>query len=52
MIEFLCPICNIEIDCKGNLSAFNRHIDKCIMKEEDTNKSGHQIDAIVEQKEK
>jgi hypothetical protein len=35
MLEFCCPICDKQIDCKGNLAAFNRHIDKCMMGEAD-----------------
>ncbi len=34
IIEFECPICNKEIDCKGNLAAFNRHIDKCMLEDQ------------------
>jgi hypothetical protein len=33
VLNFFCPICNEEIDCKGNLAAFNRHIDRCMSKD-------------------
>lgn len=28
--KYLCPICNEYIDCKGNLSIFNKHVDRCL----------------------
>ncbi|CAD8068002.1 unnamed protein product [Paramecium primaurelia] len=28
--SFRCPICNKEIDCKGNNTVLNKHIDRCI----------------------
>jgi hypothetical protein len=28
--QFVCPICNQEVQCMSNLAAFNRHIDKCL----------------------
>ncbi len=28
--KYLCPVCNEYIDCKGNLSLFNKHVDKCL----------------------
>jgi hypothetical protein len=28
--KFLCPICNQYVDCKGNISMFNKHVDKCL----------------------
>lgn len=28
--KYFCPICSQDIDCKGNIAVFNRHIDKCL----------------------
>ncbi len=42
MLEFWCPICEKEIDCRGNLAAFNRHIDKCMMGEVEKEKQEKQ----------
>ena len=28
--EFICPICNKEVECMNNLARFNRHVDKCL----------------------
>ncbi|CAD8145288.1 unnamed protein product [Paramecium octaurelia] len=28
--SFRCPICNKDIDCKGNNTVLNKHIDRCI----------------------
>ncbi|CAD8153511.1 unnamed protein product [Paramecium pentaurelia] len=28
--SFNCPICNKDIDCKGNNTVLNKHIDRCI----------------------
>ena len=35
--KFLCPICNDMVDCKGNISLFNKHVDKCLSKDETAN---------------
>jgi hypothetical protein len=32
--KFLCPICNEQIDCKGNVTLFNKHVDKCLVQSE------------------
>ena len=32
--QYLCPICNAMVDCKGNISLFNRHVDKCLTKDQ------------------
>ena len=28
--KFLCPICNELVEAKGNISLFNKHVDKCL----------------------
>lgn len=28
--KYLCPICSEFLDCKGNLSLFNKHVDRCL----------------------
>lgn len=30
--KYMCPICNEFIDCKGNITMFNRHVDRCLNK--------------------
>lgn len=30
--KYICPVCSDVIDCKGNISIFNRHVDKCLTK--------------------
>ena len=31
--KYLCPICSQMVDCKGNISLFNKHVDKCLTKD-------------------
>jgi hypothetical protein len=28
--KFLCPICSEYIECKGNITRFNKHVDLCL----------------------
>ena len=30
--KFMCPICSESVDCKGNVSLFNKHVDRCLSK--------------------
>jgi uncharacterized protein YlaN (UPF0358 family) len=32
--KYMCPICSEMVDCKGNISLFNRHVDRCLNKGE------------------
>jgi len=42
--KFLCPICNEMIDCKGNVTIFNKHVDKCLIQGENTNNPEPTVD--------
>lgn len=32
--KYLCPVCCENVDCKGNISLFNKHVDRCLTKGE------------------
>lgn len=29
--KYVCPICSEPINCKGNITMFNKHVDKCLV---------------------